>query len=214
MALSGDGSIATSSGVHDNGVFDVSGSSSATPSITALEGAGSVVLGANTLTLTNANSSFGNIFSGVASGTGGLTVAGGTETLSGANTYTGVTTVAQGASLNLPGSIAGDLTTAGTTSISGGSVGGSTSNSGTLTASDATLHDLSSTAGTAMLTNTTAGALTNADGATLRLSGGSATSATNAGTMSLSGGNSVSGDVTNTAGQVTLDGATVGGPRW
>ncbi|MFT9070627.1 MAG: autotransporter domain-containing protein [Acetobacter orientalis] len=211
LALSGDGSIATSSGVHDNGVFDVSGTSSATPSITALEGAGSVVLGANTLTLTNANSSFGNIFSGVASGTGGLTVAGGTETLSGANTYTGVTTVAQGAGLNLPGSIAGDLATAGTTSISGGSVGGSTSNSGTLTASDATLHDLSSTAGTAMLTNTTAGALTNADGATLRLSGGSATSATNAGTMSLSGGNSVSGDVTNTAGQVTLDGATVGG---
>ncbi|OUJ14255.1 hypothetical protein HK27_14310, partial [Acetobacter orientalis] len=106
LALSGDGSIATSSGVHDNGVFDVSGSSSTTPSIAALEGAGSVVLGAHTLTLTNANSSFGNVFSGVASGTGGLTVAGGTETLSGANTYTGVTTVAQGAGLNLPGSIA------------------------------------------------------------------------------------------------------------
>nr|WP_276534474.1 autotransporter-associated beta strand repeat-containing protein [Acetobacter orientalis] len=211
LALSGDGSIATSSGVHDKGVFDVSGSSSTTPSIAALEGAGSVILGANTLTLTNANNNFGNVFSGVASGTGGLSVNGGTETLSGANTYTGVTTVVQGAGLNLPGSIAGNLTTAGTTSIAGGSVGGSTSNSGTLTASNATLHDLANTGGTATLTNTTAGALTNADGATLRVSGGSATSATNAGTMSLSGGNSVSGDVTNTAGQVTLDGATVGG---
>ncbi|WP_143216521.1 autotransporter-associated beta strand repeat-containing protein, partial [Acetobacter orientalis] len=74
-------------------------------------------------------------------GSGSFTQAGtGTTTLSASNTYTGMTTVAQGSGLNLPGSIAGDLTTAGTTSITGGSVGGSTSNSGTLTASNATLR--------------------------------------------------------------------------
>ena len=58
---------------------------------------GTVTLGANTLTLSNASGTF----AGVASGAGGLTVAGGTETLTGANLYTGATTINAGAGLTL-----------------------------------------------------------------------------------------------------------------
>src|SRR4029077_7074171 len=85
LALSGSGSIAASSGVADGGTFDISATTSGA-SIKTLSGNGNVPLGANTLTLTNAN----DIFSGVISGSGGLTVDGsGTETLTGINLYTG-----------------------------------------------------------------------------------------------------------------------------
>ncbi|MFC0511457.1 autotransporter-associated beta strand repeat-containing protein, partial [Asaia spathodeae] len=96
LALNG-GAIAASSGVHNNSIFDVSNATS--PSIQALDGSGSTVLGNNTLVLTNANSSFGNIYAGVMSGAGGLTVNGGMQTLTGNNTYTGDTTVAANAGL-------------------------------------------------------------------------------------------------------------------
>jgi outer membrane autotransporter protein len=88
LALTGNGSIATSSGVIDNGTFDISGSTSAAQ-ITTLSGNGSVTLGNQTLTLTNADDNF----SGVISGSGGLTILSGTEGLSGANSYTGTTTI-------------------------------------------------------------------------------------------------------------------------
>ncbi|NVN03940.1 MULTISPECIES: beta strand repeat-containing protein, partial [Asaia] len=113
LALSGDGSISASSGVHNNSVFDVSGTTSTTPSIQALDGSGSTVLGNNTLVLTNANSGFGNVYSGVMSGAGGLTINGGTQTLTGNNSYTGDTTVAANAGLGLQGKIASALNNAG-----------------------------------------------------------------------------------------------------
>ncbi|TQL15010.1 hypothetical protein FBY58_1795, partial [Zymomonas mobilis] len=53
------------------------------------------------------------------------------------NTYTGQTTVALNATLNLPGAVAGDLVNAGTTNVNGGTVGGITSNTGTLNALNA-----------------------------------------------------------------------------
>lgn len=59
--------------------------------IGALNGAGSVSLGDNTLILAGTSG-----FSGVASGAGGLMIEGGTVTLSGANTYTGATSVLGG----------------------------------------------------------------------------------------------------------------------
>ncbi|NVN03972.1 MULTISPECIES: autotransporter-associated beta strand repeat-containing protein, partial [Asaia] len=110
LALNG-GAIAVSSGVHNNSIFDVSNATS--PSIQALDGSGSTVLGNNTLVLTNANSSFGNIYAGVMSGAGGLTVNGGTQTLTGNNSYTGDTTVAANAGLGLQGKIASALNNAG-----------------------------------------------------------------------------------------------------
>lgn len=101
LALSGSGSIAASSGVVDDGSFDIS-ATTAGASIRTLSGAGSVVTGSRILTLTNA----AGTFSGVISGSGGLTVSGGTEILSGANTYTGPTTVNGGATLALAGNTA------------------------------------------------------------------------------------------------------------
>ncbi|HEX2592530.1 MAG TPA: autotransporter-associated beta strand repeat-containing protein, partial [Rhizomicrobium sp.] len=103
LALSGNGSIAASSGLSNSGTFDISAASGPV-SIKTMSGAGSVVLGANNLVFTNASSAF----SGVISGTGGLQLLSGTQALSGANTYTGGTTI-----------------TAGTLSIGNGSSSGS-----------------------------------------------------------------------------------------
>ena len=112
-----NGSIATSSGVVDNGTFNISGLTNGGTSITTLSGTSTtaaVILGANTLTLSNASGTF----AGVISGTGGLTLTAGAETLTGANTYAGVTTITAG-TLQLgnggtSGSIVGDVVDNGT----------------------------------------------------------------------------------------------------
>ncbi len=91
LALLGTGSIAASSGVADNGTFDISALTGGT-SIVSLSGNGTVSLGANTLTLSNG----GGTFAGAIGGTGGLTILAGTETLGGTNTYSGTTTINSG----------------------------------------------------------------------------------------------------------------------
>ncbi len=124
LAITGTGSITNSSGVVDNGTFDIAGSTGGT-SITTLSGSGSVALGAQTLTLSQAS----GVFSGAINGTGGLVVARGTETLSGKNTYTGLTAISTGTSLLLTGtgSIAtsSSVTSNGTFDISGSTGGAS-----------------------------------------------------------------------------------------
>ena len=85
LALAGAGSAANSVGVTDNGTLDVS--QAANPMIQSLSGSGSLTLGTTQLTLSQASGSFG----GVIGGGGGLTVAAGTETLPGVNTFTGAT---------------------------------------------------------------------------------------------------------------------------
>ncbi|WP_266171348.1 autotransporter-associated beta strand repeat-containing protein [Dyella subtropica] len=98
LALSGNGSITSPRGVtiNNGGTFDISATNSGT-SITTFAGGGSVNLGGQTLTLTNANGS--NTFNGAINGTGNLTLNGGTLHLSGSNTYTGTTTINTGATL-------------------------------------------------------------------------------------------------------------------
>ncbi|MBA9034902.1 autotransporter family protein [Rhizobium leguminosarum] len=124
LALSGAGAIASSSRVVADGIFDVSAAT--TPSIQSLAGSGSVVLGAQILTIANAN----DTFAGVIGGTGGLTVSGGSQTLSGVNTYTGATTVS-GGRLAVNGSIASALTTSGTGILGGiGTIFGDVTNAG------------------------------------------------------------------------------------
>ena len=128
LALSGAGSIAGSSGVADNSAFDISGTT-AGASITTLSGSGTVALGAQTLTLTNQSSTF----AGVIGGSGGLTLTGaGTETLSGANTYTGGTAIS-----------AGTLQIGGAGSLGGGSYAGAITDNGTFEYSSSAAQTLS-----------------------------------------------------------------------
>jgi autotransporter-associated beta strand protein len=98
LALVGPGSIATSSGVSVNstGVFDISGVT-AGAAIKSLSGdtTGFVSLGAQTLTLTAANGTFG----GTMFGNGALAITGSTGSglvLTGINTYQGGTSVSGG----------------------------------------------------------------------------------------------------------------------
>jgi len=110
LALSGNGSIANSSDVIDNGTFDISNTNNGA-SIVSLGGSGNVTLGTQSLSLTNAH----DAFYGVISGSGGLNVAGSLEILLGDNTYAGGTTIASGSELLIgdqgtTGSIAGDVT--------------------------------------------------------------------------------------------------------
>jgi fibronectin-binding autotransporter adhesin len=109
LALTGTGSVASSSDVIANGTFDISNTTNGA-SIMSLDGSGNVSLGAQSLSLTNATGAF----YGVISGSGGLSVAGPIEYLMGDNTYTGVTTIGTGTDLVIgdqgtTGSIAGDV---------------------------------------------------------------------------------------------------------
>ncbi|MDU0310211.1 autotransporter outer membrane beta-barrel domain-containing protein [Rhizobium sp. 25PS6] len=126
LALSGAGAIANSSRVVADGTFNVS--AAAAPTIQSLAGSGSVLLGAQTLSIANAN----DTFAGVIGGTGGLTVTGGSQTLSGVNTYTGATTVS-GGRLAVNGSITSPVTTSGTGILGGtGTIFGDVTNAGVL----------------------------------------------------------------------------------
>ena len=115
LALDGVGALGGSR-VQGDSVFDISGATNA--QVKSLAGDGMVRLGARTLTLTAAGDDFG----GLIEGTGGLTLDGGTQTLSGDNTYIGATIV-NGGVLRINGdqSAATGLTTVKT----GGALGGS-----------------------------------------------------------------------------------------
>jgi autotransporter-associated beta strand protein len=105
LALVGPGSIATSSGVNvsGGGIFDISGTDNGA-SIRSLAGDqnGLVWLGSQTLIITAAQ----DVFAGTIGGSGGLTLAGGIERLTGTNLYTGPTTI-NGGVLQVDGVIAG-----------------------------------------------------------------------------------------------------------
>jgi autotransporter-associated beta strand protein len=131
----GNGSIATSRGVTNNGIFDIAGLATGGTSIKSLSGAntGVVTLGVNTLTITNANGTFSGVIQDGGAG-GGLALSGGTQVLAGINTYTGNTTV-NGGTLVVDGSIAASLLTtvnAGGTLAGSGTVGNTAIVGGTL----------------------------------------------------------------------------------
>ncbi len=178
LALTGTGSIAASSGIVDNGAFDISGTA-AGASITTLSGSGAVALGAQTLTLTSASGTF----AGALGGTGGLTLANGTETLSGANTYTGNTTLAAATTLNVSGGIGSSGMRTGVIDV--GTAANLNVNSG------GSIYSGLVTNGGALMVN--AGGLLNATGLTNLNSG----TVTNSGTIV---------DDLNNAGVVTNDG--------
>ncbi|XRD83131.1 autotransporter domain-containing protein [Dyella acidisoli] len=133
LGIAGPGTIATSSNVQADGTFDISRASNS-EAITSLSGAGTVSLGANTLQLTNADGTFSGQLSdgGLGSGMGGgLLITAGVETLSGANTYTGLTSIAPNGRLVLNGSVAGAVVNAGTLT-GNGQIGGDLTVQGTI----------------------------------------------------------------------------------
>lgn len=96
LKLSGSGTIDPTAGVHNNGQLDIADVSAPSVAIRSMDGDGTVTLGNTTLNLTDGNTTFGNVYSGVIAGNGGLTVSGGTTILTGQNTYTGGTDVQAG----------------------------------------------------------------------------------------------------------------------
>ena len=227
LVLSGLGSIAGSSDIIDDGTLDISATTSGA-SIVTLSGDGTVDLGTETLTLTDASTTF----SGAIDGSGGLTLTAGTETLTGDNLYTGATTI-NGGTLKLSGagSIAGSsdviddgtfdisATTSGASivTLSGTSAGTVTLGSETLTLSNASTTfngaidgsgGLTLTAGTEILSgdNLYTG-VTTINGGTLALTGtGSIAKSSDViddGTFDISG-------TTSGASIVTLSGTTAG----
>jgi fibronectin-binding autotransporter adhesin len=120
LAGAGAGSIANSHAVVDNGVFDIS-TTNAGAFIRTLSGNGVVNLGGQSLTLTSPEAHVGqkcfsvgacmglsigrffSTFSGTISGGGGLVIVSGSEILTGANTYSGWTSISFG-TLALAGS--------------------------------------------------------------------------------------------------------------
>ncbi|WP_194469731.1 autotransporter outer membrane beta-barrel domain-containing protein [Bradyrhizobium sp. CCBAU 51753] len=98
LGLTGAGDISASSQVVADGTFSIA-SLAAGVGIQRLSGSGAVNLGANMLTIQNANDTFSGAIGGNG---GGLAIAAGTQTLTGVNTYSGQTLI-QGGTLALSG---------------------------------------------------------------------------------------------------------------
>jgi fibronectin-binding autotransporter adhesin len=217
LALSGAGSLVATDALNLSAgtSFDISGitaSSQTLGSITAATGT-SIFLGAKNLTVGDSNSTeVDGIISdgGKAGGTGGsLTKQGsGTLTLTGANTFTGTTTINAGTvALKNSGSLASPVNLA--------QSGATLDISGTTTGTE-TIGSLQGVAGTKVAlgsqnltvgdsTNTTmAGAIT--DGGIAGGAGGSVTKA-GSGTMTLTGTSTYTGATTINAGTVVLSGS-------
>ena len=173
LKLGANASIADSDKVTVNGTLDTSAITS-NLYIQSLAGSGSVINGSiapNSLVITDAIP--GDVFSGVISGSGGLRITGGTQTLTGINTYSGPTVVDPGANL-IAGvqSIPGDI-------VNNGSFGFNQSTAGSFA------HNMSGSgtmviAGTGVITltgtNTQAGGTQINDGASLMIASANALS--------------------------------------
>lgn len=177
LQLVGSASIASSSGVTDNGSLDLS-ATSAPPQLASLSGSGTLALGGQTLTLTKG----AGAFSGTISGTGGLVLTGGSgETLSGTNTYSG-STIVNGGSLSINGSIAAS---SGVTVNSGGTLAGSGTVPAVVLASGATISPGSAGSGTLKVNGSVA--FSSGDNFVVAVNG------TSAGKLSASGAEALAG---------------------
>ena len=123
LKLSGAGDISSSSGLTvdksavANGTFDITGISATGTSIQSLAGSGAVALGTKVLTVTNASGIFTGVIGSGNNTTNGLVIAGGTQSLTGANTFKGATTISSGAILQATGSLSGSVTNNGTLKV-------------------------------------------------------------------------------------------------
>lgn len=146
LFLTGGGSVAGTVNLSaSGGKFDISGTTTGA-TVAMLNGvAGSTVnLGNKTLTITT-----GSTFDGLFQGTGGnLTLSGGTETLTGTNTYGGATTI-NGGTLSVTGAItnSNNVTVNGGTLNVTGSVSDPTVNAGGLLTGTGSVGDTTINAG-------------------------------------------------------------------
>jgi len=207
LALDATGTIATSSGVANSGTFTIA----ANKTIDSMTGTGGTTLDA-TLTIGDGDNR-NCIYSGIASGTGGITKAGtGTLTLLGVNTFTGATTITAGTlHLDATGSIAASsgVANSGILIITGNKTidsmtgaGGTTLGANTLTIGDATNTTCIYTG----VATGPGGGITKAGTGTLTLSGNNSytgTTTVNAGTLLVNGAQGTSA--------VSLNGGTLGG---
>lgn len=141
LALTGTGSIAMSSNVIDNGIFDIS-QTSVGATIKTLSGNGQALIGSNLLLISNGSTAFSGDINdgGISHGTGGaLWVAGGTQTLTGVNTYTGVTQIAP-------------LVTGGTATLALKGIGSVATSSEVFVATGGTFDISQTTAGASIMT--------------------------------------------------------------
>ncbi|HBR1558305.1 TPA: autotransporter outer membrane beta-barrel domain-containing protein [Klebsiella quasipneumoniae subsp. quasipneumoniae] len=164
LYLTGPGSLAHSASLENNGWFDITEHGNFNPlwgvpdsmnnaTLRSLSGNGVVTLGDRTLVLSQAKDNFSGRITDTdlsnPDGThykGGLTIAGGSQTLSGNNDYTGQTRIAKGAVLQLTntGTLASDVAAdglfiangkaAGATVVRDGGLVGGSGHIGTLTA--------------------------------------------------------------------------------
>lgn len=106
LALEDAGDVSAARGVTADGTFDPSGAAGGDVRIGHLRGGddGRVTPGDKNLVITDGD---GSEFGGVINGTGGLTVERGRQVLSGQNTYTGDTVIAEGAELQLGNALRG-----------------------------------------------------------------------------------------------------------
>ena len=192
LALSGSGSIASSSGVAANGTFDIS--QTAGSQIATLSGSGAVALGSQMLTIANGSTTFSGVLAdgGLGGGTAGcLIVSGGVQTLAGVNTYTGSTVVNAGAVLALSGT--GAIASSSEVAVAG------------------TL-DLSQTAAGAQIATLSGGGLIDLGGKTLTIASGATTFSGVIADGGLGGGSggglTIAGGVETLTGANTYTGAT------
>jgi autotransporter-associated beta strand protein len=204
LSLSGAGSLASASGLALNGTLNI-GSTTSGATLNAISGAGDVVLGARALTLVNPNGTL----SGVISGTAGVSIAGGTLTLTGANTYTGATTIGSGATLQIgsggtTGAIAGNVTNNGTLAFN-------RSDSATYSGAISGTGGVSIAGGTLTLTgaNTYTGR-TSVQGGLLSVNGSIASSSVSVGNGGTLGGIGTVGGVTLASGGTLAPGNSIG----
>ncbi|MFD1554473.1 autotransporter domain-containing protein [Paraburkholderia silviterrae] len=195
LALTGVGSIENSSLVDDLGTLDLT-NVTGSASLTRFVGSGNVVLGSNSLTITNATA--GDTFSGTIGGSGNVSLTAGSEALAGVNTYTGATNILQGATLALTGngSIASSqaVDVEGTFDVSNSAAAAVKSLSSTGTTGTVVLGSRTLTLTGSSAAATYGGAITGAGGVTV-----------SGGTQTFTGANTYSGGTTLTGGALVVN---------